>query len=52
MERREIQEITGVKAIRKLSETTTVIEMMHGGIRPATPAEIAMWSLLTRQVRA
>jgi hypothetical protein len=48
MERREIEEATGVRAIRRVSEHTVVVENVSGHCRPATRLEIALWSLLTR----
>lgn len=47
MERREIEEATGVKNIRRVSEHTVVVENVSGHCRPATPLEVILWSLLT-----
>jgi hypothetical protein len=46
-----MQDITaqlGIARLRKVSETTTVIEMTNGYVKPATQLEIRMWELLRR----
>lgn len=49
---RQLQELTGVKGIRKVSEHTVVVEFMNGTVRPATPLEVQLWHLLTSPVPA
>lgn len=44
---KDIRAITGISDVRKLSETTTVVEFPSGHCRPATEAEIRMWQALT-----
>jgi hypothetical protein len=39
--------IPGIKNIRTVSPTTTVVEFINGGVRRATDLEVTMWSLLT-----
>lgn len=47
MNRREIEEATGVRNIRRVSEHTMVVENASGHCRPATSLEVSLWSLLT-----
>lgn len=37
----------GVRAIRRVSEHTTVVEHVSGGTAPATPLEQQMWALIS-----
>lgn len=52
MDRREVEEATGVKAIRRVSEHTVVVENVNGNCRPATSLEVQLWSLLTEDTGA
>lgn len=44
---RQLQELTGAKGIRKVSEHTVVVEFVNGTVRPASPLEVQLWQLLT-----
>lgn len=39
--------VAGIKNLRTVSPTTTVVEFINGGVRRATDLEVTMWSLLT-----
>lgn len=36
----------GIQNVRVVSEHTTVIEFVHGGVRPATPTELNLLRIL------
>lgn len=36
----------GISAVRKVSDNTTVIEYIRGGVRPATDTEIKLFAVL------
>lgn len=42
----EIKHKLGVKGVRRISESTTVVEFEDGGAMPLTPFAVRMWDLL------
>jgi hypothetical protein len=42
----QIQASVGIKTVRKVSDTTVVVDYANGTCRPATELETRMWSLL------
>lgn len=44
----ELRQAAGIKAIRELSPTTTVVEYVNGHCSPATHLEIRLWKLLLK----
>lgn len=42
----DLQSQTGVRCIRTVSATTTVVEYMDGTVAPADPMVCKMWGLL------
>ena len=47
MTRLDVMNTLGIDGIRKVSDSTTVVES-HGCAWPATPLEIRMWHLLQK----
>lgn len=42
----ELRQAAGIRAVRELSPTTTVVEYANGHCSPATHLEIRLWKLL------
>jgi hypothetical protein len=48
IDRQQLTDTTGIKNVRRVSETTVVLEFANGSVRPATRLELIMWAILTQ----